>query len=263
MLCSISFWRLSLCVGRGNTTPGWPPRLEPSTVPGLNFFFGEPGNNNRCCFRGGHFRYFSIFSLIKKEFFCIFIKCITYFCTVLFKKPTPSQINLIKNARNHFFIVKKFQKYLKCPALQQRIPSSSSPAGCLERQRFDLSRRNQEARTLSSFYRQSQSIRKVNLVRFQSCRTNVCQRFLHGQDEVTCWNLFWPLAALSMRQYPVGNAFWVMSQQRHTLTQTILVHLTPGCRKEIACKVFFSKQLKKLTDKNSWFHKGKINSCAI
>ena len=35
---------------------------------------------------------------------------------VLFKKPTPSQINLIKNAKS-FFVIIKFQKYRKCPAL--------------------------------------------------------------------------------------------------------------------------------------------------
>ena len=33
---------------------------------------------------------------------------------MLFKKPTPSQMNLIKSAKNHFLILKK---YLKCPAL--------------------------------------------------------------------------------------------------------------------------------------------------
>ena len=53
--------------------------------------------------RAGHFRYFFIFSLIKNDFFALFIKEITYFSApVLFKKPTPSQINLIKNAKNHF-----------------------------------------------------------------------------------------------------------------------------------------------------------------
>ena len=36
-------------------------------------------------------------------FFALFIKLITYISApVLFKKPTPSQINLIKNAKNHF-----------------------------------------------------------------------------------------------------------------------------------------------------------------
>ena len=28
---------------------------------------------------------------------------------VLFKKPTPSQFNLIKNAKNHFLLLKKFK----------------------------------------------------------------------------------------------------------------------------------------------------------
>ena len=57
----------------------------------------------------GHFRYFLIFSIIKNYFLFLFIKLITYFCTVLFKKPTPSQINLIKNAKNHFLLLKKFK----------------------------------------------------------------------------------------------------------------------------------------------------------
>ena len=41
----------------------------------------------------------------KKWFYCIFIKLLTYF--LLFKKPTPSQINFIKNAKNHFLLLKK------------------------------------------------------------------------------------------------------------------------------------------------------------
>ena len=45
----------------------------------------------------------------KKWFFCTFIMLITYFCTSLFKKPTPSQINLIKNEKNHFLLVKKLK----------------------------------------------------------------------------------------------------------------------------------------------------------
>ena len=43
-------------------------------------------------------------------FFASFIKLITYSAPVLFKMPTPSQINLIKNAKNHFLLVKKFKK---------------------------------------------------------------------------------------------------------------------------------------------------------
>ena len=33
------------------------------------------------CWRAGHFRYFFIFSIIKKYFFAFFIRLITYFCT--------------------------------------------------------------------------------------------------------------------------------------------------------------------------------------
>ena len=37
------------------------------------------------------------------------MKLVTVFCTSLFKKPTPSQINFIKNAKNHFLLVKKLK----------------------------------------------------------------------------------------------------------------------------------------------------------
>ena len=36
------------------------------------------------------------------------------------KKPTPSQINLIKDAKKSFFIYEKIQKYHKRPALHAR-----------------------------------------------------------------------------------------------------------------------------------------------
>ena len=48
----------------------------------------------------------------KKGFFCIFYQVnntIPISAPVLFKKPTPSQINLIKNAKNHFLILKKLE----------------------------------------------------------------------------------------------------------------------------------------------------------
>ena len=35
---------------------------------------------------------------------------------VLFKQPTPSQINLIKKAKNHFLLLKKFLKNPKVPS---------------------------------------------------------------------------------------------------------------------------------------------------
>ena len=59
--------------------------------------------------RAGHFRYFGIFSNNKK------IICIFYEDSKLFlhqsylQKPTPSQISLIKNAKNHFYLVKKLK----------------------------------------------------------------------------------------------------------------------------------------------------------
>ena len=58
------------------------------------------------------------FFSIKKIFFAFFIKLISYFFTIPIKKPTPSQINLIKNAKQKFFIIQKIQKYRKCPALK-------------------------------------------------------------------------------------------------------------------------------------------------
>ena len=58
------------------------------------------------------------FSIIKNNFFAFFIKLITYSKPVLFKKPTPSQINLIKNAKKKKFFIEKIKKYRKCPALR-------------------------------------------------------------------------------------------------------------------------------------------------
>ena len=43
------------------------------------------------------------------------MKIITISAPVLFKKP--SQINLKKNANNHFLLLKKCKKYRRCPAL--------------------------------------------------------------------------------------------------------------------------------------------------
>ena len=42
-------------------------------------------------------------------FFAFFIKLITYSAPVLFKNPTPSQINLINDAKNHFLLLKKLK----------------------------------------------------------------------------------------------------------------------------------------------------------
>ena len=38
------------------------------------------------------------------------------------KSPLPRQINLIKNAKNHFLLLKKLNKYIKCPALASDRP---------------------------------------------------------------------------------------------------------------------------------------------
>ena len=44
--------------------------------------------------------------MIKNEFFCIFVLGLYLISApVLFKKPTPSQINLIENAKNNFLLV--------------------------------------------------------------------------------------------------------------------------------------------------------------
>ena len=63
--------------------------------------------------RAGHFRYFLNFFNNKKWFFCTFLHISA---PVLFKKPTPSQISLIKIAKNHFLLL----KILKIP----KVPSS-------------------------------------------------------------------------------------------------------------------------------------------
>ena len=60
--------------------------------------------------RAGHFRYFLAFSILKNDFLPFF-QVNNYLCTSpIKKKPTPSQINLIKNAKNHFLLLKKFPK---------------------------------------------------------------------------------------------------------------------------------------------------------
>ena len=59
--------------------------------------------------RAGHFRYIWIFSLIKNYFSAFFIKFEPISAPVLFKKPTPSQINLIKKAKNNFLLLKKLK----------------------------------------------------------------------------------------------------------------------------------------------------------
>ena len=42
-------------------------------------------------------------------FFEFFMKLITYSVPFLFINPTPSQINLIKNAKNQFLLLKKIK----------------------------------------------------------------------------------------------------------------------------------------------------------
>ena len=58
-----------------------------------------------------------------------FDKLTTYFCTIRIIKPTPSQINLIRNAKKSFFIIEKIQKYRKCPALLEIIRKCSLQYG--------------------------------------------------------------------------------------------------------------------------------------
>ena len=60
-------------------------------------------------FRDGHFRYFLNFFNNKKYLFAFFINLITISAPVLFKKPTPSQINFIKNVKYHFSLLKMFK----------------------------------------------------------------------------------------------------------------------------------------------------------
>ena len=57
--------------------------------------------------RAGHFWYFSIYSIIKNDFFCIFYEDKNLFLhQSYFKKPTPSQINLRKDAKSHIWLLK-------------------------------------------------------------------------------------------------------------------------------------------------------------
>ena len=67
--------------------------------------------------RGGHFRYFLVFSLIKNEFVPFFIKLI--WLGVGFLNRTGAEIGyqLDKSAKKSFFIIEKMKKYRKCPPL--------------------------------------------------------------------------------------------------------------------------------------------------
>ena len=63
----------------------------------------------------GTFGIFLIFS-IKNLFICFFHQVNTLFLHKSYlKKTTPSQINLIKNAKNSFLIIENIQKYQKVP----------------------------------------------------------------------------------------------------------------------------------------------------
>ena len=57
------------------------------------------------------------FFKIESTYFLKPIPCNFFFAPVLFKKPTPSQINLIESAKDIIFHFEKVQKYRKCPAL--------------------------------------------------------------------------------------------------------------------------------------------------
>ena len=57
--------------------------------------------------RAGHFRYFLIFSIIKKYFFLPFLYLFMH--QSYLKQPTPSQINLIRNAKDHFYCWRNFK----------------------------------------------------------------------------------------------------------------------------------------------------------
>ena len=87
------------------------------------FFWSSPDRSlscsaalwlNQSCFetpttRAGHFRYFKVLIIIIMIFFAFFIKLIAYFCTSPISKAIPSQINRIKNAKNHLLLLKKFK----------------------------------------------------------------------------------------------------------------------------------------------------------
>ena len=69
--------------------------------------------------RAGHLRHFLIFSMMKNDNFEFFIKLTTISAPGLFTMPTPSRNNLIKNAKNHFLLVKIFKN-----------TSSAQPCAC-------------------------------------------------------------------------------------------------------------------------------------
>ena len=68
---------------------------------------------------------------------CIFYHVNNLFLpqSALFKKHTPSQINLIKNAKNRFLLLPKIKAYRKCPALLilsfKDIQSASAKPDCI------------------------------------------------------------------------------------------------------------------------------------
>ena len=69
--------------------------------------------------RAGHLRYFLKNCFVESTYFFNAYPLSDISAPVLFKKPTPSHINLIENEKkNHFSSLKKFEKYRKCPALR-------------------------------------------------------------------------------------------------------------------------------------------------
>ena len=61
--------------------------------------------------RAGHLRYFFNFPKIKKDFLHFFLYQFNnlFLHQSQFKKPTPSQINSIRNEKNHFLLLKNFK----------------------------------------------------------------------------------------------------------------------------------------------------------
>ena len=85
--------------------------------------------------RAGHFPYFFIFSIIKKDSVGFFMNLFLH--QSYFKMPTPSQRRLIKNAKNHFLLLKKLKNtesaQLWVPTLKQWIRDGLGPGkDCLK-----------------------------------------------------------------------------------------------------------------------------------
>ena len=91
-------------------TPTLAPRNQFSCRPGSDCRLKQSLKPHLWSFQSWALSVFFNFFNNKKWLFCIFYQVDNLFTApALFKKPTPSQINLIKNVNNHFLVLKKFK----------------------------------------------------------------------------------------------------------------------------------------------------------